>query len=142
MSRRTKLLLVGIAAALIIVSGLAYILTRGNDRPAPQANGANAGVMSPASPVPSVSTTQPASPIINVVDCIGNGATCEGSLNGSDGEVRVTNNTSHNWRLKLTCNHSGDQWSSLNQPSAGTVTSQASCKHGAPALYWNVISQP
>lgn len=55
------------------------------------------------------------------VDCIGDGASCVGYLNGSNGEVDVTNNTNPHdyWRFKLTCLWGGDQYSGDNPPSAG-----------------------
>ncbi|MGH3897860.1 MAG: hypothetical protein ACRDTA_06300 [Pseudonocardiaceae bacterium] len=75
------------------------------------------------------------------VDCIGNGASCEGYLNGSRGEVRVTNNINppYYWRLKLTCEFGGNKYSDENPPSAGTVPSEQYCDFGAPARYWNVL---
>jgi hypothetical protein len=75
------------------------------------------------------------------VDCIGDGASCEGHLNGSQGEVDVTNNTNphYYWRFKLTCAWGGDQYSGENPPSAGTVKSNLGCNSGAPAQYWNVL---
>jgi hypothetical protein len=75
------------------------------------------------------------------VDCIGDGASCEGHLNGTKGEVDVTNNTNPRsyWRFKLTCAWGGDQYSGSNPPSAGTVKSYLGCNVGAPAQYWNVL---
>ncbi len=75
------------------------------------------------------------------VDCIGNGAHCVGYLNGTQGEVHVTNNTNPHsyWRFKLTCEFGGDQYSGDNPPSAGTVKSYLGCNFGAPAKYWNVL---
>lgn len=75
------------------------------------------------------------------VDCIGDGASCVGYLNGSNGEVDVTHNTDPHayWRFKLTCAWGGDQYSGSNPPSAGTVKSYLGCNLGAPAQYWNVL---
>jgi hypothetical protein len=75
------------------------------------------------------------------VDCIGNGANCVGYLNGTQGEVDVTNNTNphYYWRFKLTCEFGGDQYSGDNPPSAGTVKSYLGCNFAAPAKYWNVL---
>jgi len=74
-------------------------------------------------------------------DCIGDGANCVGYINGSHGEVDVTNNTDQHayWRFKLTCLYGGDQYGSENPPSADTVKSYLVCKSNAPAQYWNVI---
>jgi hypothetical protein len=75
------------------------------------------------------------------VDCIGNGASCVGYLNGPQGEVHVTNNVGphYYWRFKLTCGFGGDQYSGENAPSADTVISRLTCKFGAPAKHWNVL---
>lgn len=75
------------------------------------------------------------------VDCIGNGASCEGYLDGSKGEVRVTNNINppYYWRFKLTCEFGGHKYSGENPPAAGPVTSVQYCDSGAPARYWNVL---
>ncbi|HET9256419.1 MAG TPA: hypothetical protein VFO16_14640 [Pseudonocardiaceae bacterium] len=75
------------------------------------------------------------------VDCIGDGASCVGFIDGSRGEVSVTNNRDprYHWRFKLTCGFGGDQISALYDASPGTVTSQLTCNFNAPATYWNVI---
>jgi hypothetical protein len=75
------------------------------------------------------------------VDCVGDGANCVGYLNGTRGEVDVTNNTNphYYWRFKLTCEFGGDQYSGDNPPSVGTVKSYLGCNFGAPAKYWNVL---
>jgi hypothetical protein len=75
------------------------------------------------------------------VDCIGDGAICEGSVQGSDGEVRVTKNTDphYYWQLKVTCGFGGDQIGLRKDPAAGLVSDRQTCKFGAPATYWNVI---
>jgi hypothetical protein len=75
------------------------------------------------------------------VDCIGDGASCVGYLNGTQGEVDVTNNTNPHdyWRFKLTCLWGGDQYSGDNPPSAASVKSYLGCNLGSPAEYWNVL---
>jgi hypothetical protein len=75
------------------------------------------------------------------VDCIGDGASCVGYLNGTHGEVDITNNTNphYYWRFKLTCEFGGDQYGDENPPSTGTGKSYLDCNFGAPAKYWNVL---
>jgi hypothetical protein len=57
------------------------------------------------------STASSSEVLFTGVDCIGDGASCEGHLNGSQGEVDVTNNTNphYYWRFKLTC-----AWGAIN----------------------------
>jgi hypothetical protein len=108
-----------------------------------------------ASPAPTASPSQNATPrsmrVIKAVyhseaelsgiDCIGDGASCVGYLNGTQGEVDVTNNTNQHyyWRFKLTCEFGGDKYSDDNPPSTGTVKSVLYCDFNAPAKYWNVL---
>jgi hypothetical protein len=109
-----------------------------------------------ASPAPADSSSQQATlyraPIIRTAfhqsggkptgnDCIGDGATCVGYINGTKGEVDVTNNTNPYayWRFKLTCLYGGDQYGGENPPSAGTAKSYLSCNSGAPAQSWSVL---
>lgn len=75
------------------------------------------------------------------VDCIGNGANCEGNLNGTKGKVSVTNNINppYYWHLKLTCEFGGNKYGPEKPPSADTISSEESCNLDAPAQYWNVI---
>jgi hypothetical protein len=75
------------------------------------------------------------------VDCIGDGASCQGQLNGAHGTAWVTGNRNPHayWRFKLTCLYLGDQYSGDNPPSAGTVRSDLNCNGGSPATYWNVL---
>lgn len=75
------------------------------------------------------------------VDCIGNGASCEGYLTGSKGEVRVTNNINppYFWRIKLTCEFGGNKYGDEKPPAAGTVIAEKYCDFDSPAQYWNVL---
>lgn len=67
------------------------------------------------------------------VPCINfnNGAHCQVTLIGSNGEARVTNNPNISWTFHLACSAFGDQNSGLNPP--GNQTSDLGCNLGAQA---------
>jgi hypothetical protein len=75
------------------------------------------------------------------VDCIGDGASCDGFTRESYGHVVVTNNADprYHWRFKLTCDFGGDLIGPEMFPSVGPVSSDLTCNFGAQAKFWNVI---
>jgi hypothetical protein len=82
-----------------------------------------------------------APPVEEPVDCLGNGSSCVGTLNGTKGAVVVTNNTNPGepWRLELTCSLGGERFSDTQLPSELPVGADTVCSYGAQALRWNVI---